>query len=143
MRKSTIAGVLIAFSLLAVACGSDEEAAPSTLKIGYAADFSDLGGFADMPASQAANHFVALVNCSGGIDSKNGIDIDEVLSTDLNNCSEMSGTKLEMTVENMSTMSERHHGPHQPHHLHLSRCCQLHHIILHQSRVHVLQTLAE
>ena len=43
MRKSTIAGVLVAFSLLAVACGSDEEAAPSTLKIGYAADFSDLG----------------------------------------------------------------------------------------------------
>ena len=61
MKRSKLACVLIAFSLLAVACGSDEESAPSTLKIGYAADFSDLGGFADMPASQAANHFVALV----------------------------------------------------------------------------------
>ena len=69
MKRSKLACVLIAFSLLAVACGSDEESAPSTLKIGYAADFSDLGGFADMPASQAANHFVALVNCSGGIAS--------------------------------------------------------------------------
>ena len=60
MKRSKLACVLIAFSLLAVACGSDEESAPSTLKIGYAADFSDLGGFADMPASQAANHFVAF-----------------------------------------------------------------------------------
>ena len=102
MKRSKLACVLIAFSLLAVACGSDEESAPSTLKIGYAADFSDLGGFADMPASQAANHFVALVNCSGGIDSSSGIDIDEVLATDLSNCSEMSGTKLEMTVENIA-----------------------------------------
>ena len=102
MKRSKLACVLIAFSLLAVACGSDEESAPSTLKIGYAADFSDLGGFADMPASQAANHFVALVNCSGGIDSNAGIDIDEVLATDLSNCSEMSGTKLEMTVENIA-----------------------------------------
>jgi len=43
MKRSKLACVLIAFSLLAVACGSDEESAPSTLKIGYAADFSDLG----------------------------------------------------------------------------------------------------
>jgi branched-chain amino acid transport system substrate-binding protein len=38
--------------------------------IGYAADFSDLGGFADIPASAAAEHFVNLVNCSGGVDGR-------------------------------------------------------------------------
>ncbi|MBC8257700.1 MAG: ABC transporter substrate-binding protein [SAR324 cluster bacterium] len=46
------------------------KAAPSgtPLKIGYAADFSDLGGFADKPASEAAKYFVDLVNCAGGVD---------------------------------------------------------------------------
>jgi|TARA_B100000586_G_scaffold49606_2_gene32985 branched-chain amino acid transport system substrate-binding protein len=46
------------------------KAAPSgaPLKIGYAADFSDLGGFADKPASEAAIYFVDLVNCAGGVD---------------------------------------------------------------------------
>lgn len=45
------------------------KAAPSgtPLKIGYAADFSDLGGFADKPASEAAAYFVELVNCAGGV----------------------------------------------------------------------------
>ncbi len=38
------------------------------LIIGYAADFSDLGGFADGPASAAAEHFVKQINCSGGVD---------------------------------------------------------------------------
>jgi branched-chain amino acid transport system substrate-binding protein len=37
------------------------------LIIGYAADFSDLGGFADGPASAAAEHFVEQINCSGGV----------------------------------------------------------------------------
>jgi len=38
------------------------------LKLGYAADLSDLGGFADAPASAAAEHFVNLINCVGGVD---------------------------------------------------------------------------
>lgn len=38
------------------------------LVIGYAADLSDVGGFADAPASQAAEHFVNLINCAGGVD---------------------------------------------------------------------------
>ncbi len=37
------------------------------LGIGFAADFSDLGGFADKPASEAAIYFVELVNCAGGV----------------------------------------------------------------------------
>ena len=49
------------------------------LKIGYAADLSDLGGFADGPASAAAEHFVNLVNCVGGVD----------------------GTSLELIVQNI------------------------------------------
>jgi branched-chain amino acid transport system substrate-binding protein len=102
VNRSSVIGILVALSLLAAACGDDEESAPSTLKIGYAADFSDLGGFADMPASEAGKHFVALVNCAGGIDPNNGIDIDVVLATDLDNCEDLSGTTLELTVENIA-----------------------------------------
>ena len=75
-------GLLVLLSLGTVSAGSfniDEvlatklsacKAAPTgtPLKIGYAADFSDLGGFADNPASQAALYFVELVNCAGGVD---------------------------------------------------------------------------
>ena len=35
--------------------------------VGYAADFSDLGGFADGPGSAAVGHFINLINCSGGV----------------------------------------------------------------------------
>ncbi len=38
------------------------------LRIGYAADFSELGGFVDIPASAAAEYFSELVNCRGGVD---------------------------------------------------------------------------
>ena len=38
------------------------------LRIGFAADLSDLGGFADAPASQAAAYFIDLINCAGGVD---------------------------------------------------------------------------
>ncbi|HJL66164.1 MAG: ABC transporter substrate-binding protein [Arenicellales bacterium] len=48
----------------------------SALKIGYAADFSDLGGFADKPASEAALYFVDLVNCAGGVD---GVPVELVI----------------------------------------------------------------
>ena len=75
-------GLLVLLSLGTVSAGSfniDEvlatklsacKAAPTgtPLKIGYAADFSDLGGFADKPASEAAIYFVDLVNCAGGVD---------------------------------------------------------------------------
>ena len=38
------------------------------LRIGFAADLSDLGGFADAPASQAAAYFIDLINCTGGVE---------------------------------------------------------------------------
>ena len=101
VKKSAIISILLALSLLAAGCGSDEDSS-LTLKVGYAADLSDLGGFADMPASQAGEHFVALVNCAGGIDADSGIDIDHVLATDLDNCSEVSGTTLEWKMENIA-----------------------------------------
>ncbi len=37
------------------------------LTIGYAADFSDFGGFADVPGSEAAGVQVDLLNESGGV----------------------------------------------------------------------------
>ena len=40
------------------------------LRIGYAADFSELGGFVDIPASAAADYFTELVNCWGGVDGR-------------------------------------------------------------------------
>lgn len=46
------------------------------LIIGFAADLSEVGGFADVPASAAAEHFINLVNCVGGI---NGVEIEFVL----------------------------------------------------------------
>ena len=48
---------------------SDCSPAPQgeTLRIGYAADFSDLGGFVDIPAAKAAEYFVELLNCWGGV----------------------------------------------------------------------------
>ena len=47
-------------------CASAPQGEP--LRIGYAADFSDLGGFVDIPASSAAEYFAELVNCRGGVD---------------------------------------------------------------------------
>ncbi len=40
------------------------------LVVGYAADFSDLGGFADGPGSAAVEHFIGQVNCSGGVNGQ-------------------------------------------------------------------------
>lgn len=34
--------------------------------IGFAADQSEAGGFADIPIAEAAQHFVDLINCTGG-----------------------------------------------------------------------------
>jgi branched-chain amino acid transport system substrate-binding protein len=46
------------------------EPAPSgdPLIIGYAADLSEVGAFADKPGTDAAAHFIDLINCSGGVD---------------------------------------------------------------------------
>lgn len=48
------------------------EPAPTgeALRIGYAADFSELGGFVDVPGSAAAEYFVELLNCQGGVDGR-------------------------------------------------------------------------
>lgn len=40
------------------------------LKVGYAADLSEIGGPADRPGSQAARHLADLVNCSGGLNGR-------------------------------------------------------------------------
>ena len=46
------------------------------LKIGYAADFSELGGFADAPATAGFETFVKQINCSGGV---NGTPVTAVI----------------------------------------------------------------
>ena len=38
------------------------------LKIGYAADLSEVGGFADGPGSEAALFMAELINCAGGVE---------------------------------------------------------------------------
>ena len=50
------------------ACGSPVSGDP--IVVGYAADFSDLGGFADGPGSEAVGHFINLINCSGGVNGQ-------------------------------------------------------------------------
>lgn len=35
--------------------------------IGFAADLSEVGGFADIPISEAGQHYVELINCAGGV----------------------------------------------------------------------------
>ena len=36
------------------------------LVIGYAADLSEVAGYADIPGSEAAAHYIDLINCAGG-----------------------------------------------------------------------------
>lgn len=45
-----------------------EEPEGDPLLIGYAADFSELGGYADGPGSQAAEFMAEKINCAGGVD---------------------------------------------------------------------------
>ena len=35
--------------------------------IGFAADLSEVGGFADIPISEAGEYYVSLINCAGGV----------------------------------------------------------------------------
>ena len=61
------------FDLDAVLAADPSCADPVTgdpIVVGYAADFSDLGGFADGPGSAAVEHFIGQINCSGGVDGR-------------------------------------------------------------------------
>lgn len=54
----------------------DDPVTGDPFRIGYAADFSELGGFADVPASEAATVFAQMINCSGGID---GVPVEVIV----------------------------------------------------------------
>ena len=56
-----------------------EEPSGDALKIGYAADLSEVGGYADQPGSEAAQFMAELINCTGGV----------------------NGTPVEVTVEDI------------------------------------------
>ncbi len=60
-------------AILANAGGDCHEPSGAPLVIGYVADFSELGGFADVPGTQAAGYMVELINCAGGL---NGTPIE-------------------------------------------------------------------
>ena len=52
-----------------LAAGTDcEPPEGDPLVIGYAADLSDVGGYADQPGSEAAAFMADLINCAGGLD---------------------------------------------------------------------------
>jgi branched-chain amino acid transport system substrate-binding protein len=52
-----------------LAAGTDCDAPEGDpLLIGYAADLSEVGGYADQPGSEAAAFMAELINCSGGVD---------------------------------------------------------------------------
>lgn len=48
------------------ACAPEPTGQP--LRIGYAADLSEVGGFVDVPGSQAAQFMADLINCAGGVE---------------------------------------------------------------------------
>ncbi len=61
------------FDIDAVLAADPNCATPVTgdpLRIGYAADLGEIGGAADRPGSQAAEHLAKLVNCAGGLDGR-------------------------------------------------------------------------
>lgn len=47
--------------------GECEEPSGDPLHIGYAADLSEVGGYADGPGSEAATFMAELINCAGGV----------------------------------------------------------------------------
>lgn len=62
------AGTLDPDAIIASAGGECETPEGEPLLIGYAADFSEVGGYADVPGSQAAQYMAELINCAGGVD---------------------------------------------------------------------------
>lgn len=46
-------------------CAEPPSGAP--LIIGYAADLSEVAGYADIPGSEGAAHYIDLINCTGGV----------------------------------------------------------------------------
>ena len=71
------------------------------LRIGYAADFSELGGFVDIPAAAAAEYFAELVNCHGGVD---GHPIEMVIRNIEGNPETASRVAQELLDENVTAI---------------------------------------
>lgn len=91
---------VVALALASTACGDDGDFARSVvvlhvdavlaadlddcaepprgdpLIIGYAADLSEAAGYADIPGTEAAAHYVDLINCTGGAD---GVPVELVV----------------------------------------------------------------
>jgi len=81
-------------AILANAGGECMEPEGDPLIIGHAPDFSEVGGFADIPASNAAEFMVELINCAGGVD---GTPIEYVLEP-------ADGLDLDLTLRSAQTL---------------------------------------
>ena len=68
-------GALDLDAILSVDLADCEEPTGDPLIIGYAADKSEVGGFVDIPGSQAASLFIDMVNCAGGV---NGTPVEYI-----------------------------------------------------------------
>jgi len=55
-------------AIIANAGGECQTPSGDPLIIGYLPDFSEVGAFADVPGSQAAEFMAELINCAGGVD---------------------------------------------------------------------------
>lgn len=67
---STAGAPLDVDAVLAAASGDCATPTGDPLKIGYAADFSELGGYADGPGAKAAAYMAELINCAGGVNGQ-------------------------------------------------------------------------
>lgn len=98
--KRPVIALLAVVALASTACGDDDDFAESVvildvdavlaadlddcaepprgdpLIIGYAADLSETASYADIPGSEAAAHYIDLINCTGGAD---GVPVELVV----------------------------------------------------------------
>lgn len=70
--RSALLGAGLAITALLAACSDDDGTSGGddgdvTLTIGYAADFSDIGGPADQPGTNGAQYMVDQINAEGGV----------------------------------------------------------------------------
>jgi branched-chain amino acid transport system substrate-binding protein len=74
--ETAAGGAVDVDTILSVDLASCQEPSGEPLIIGYAADLSELGGFADVPGSEAATFMAQLINCAGGV---NGTPVEVIV----------------------------------------------------------------
>lgn len=67
-ESAGVSGAVDVEAILDVDLSACEEPSGDPLTIGYAADLSEVGGFADVPGSEGAQFMAELINCAGGVE---------------------------------------------------------------------------